>query len=460
MGNRVYIGGDFTTLIGHTGRSSRVSISRRSMRPPDRCCLGTRAPTAPVYSLAASPDGTRIYAGGQFRFIGGQARTRLAAIDADTGIPVAWTPSVSAIVRTIVASGSRVYIGGEFDFVTGQGQPVQARARLAALDANNGTLVTGWNPSANGNARDMVMTPDNRLIVVGGFTTIGGNPSAYLAPLDPTTGTILPWASRPATPAFGVALGPSQLFVAMAGVGNNAAIAYNLATGAQQWSMAADGDVNDVTYLNGIVYAGGHFDVMAGQTRRRLAAFNATSGTLRTDWAPAALDSGPVGVGTMLAAGNRLYIGGDFETVAGVTRLLFASFSGPPAANTPPVVDSVTIDQASPRTADTLSVTVTSHDADGEPGHLHVPVVPQRHRHLGCHGRDAQPGDRQQRGQGRPDPGARNGERRDRQLGARHVGAGHDREHGPDRDRVPRLGLPGHERHPHGDGHPGRHRRR
>ena len=34
--------------------------------------------------------------------------------------------------------------------------------------------------------------------------------------------------------------------------------------------------------------------------------------------------------------------------------------------NAAPVVDSVTIDQASPRTNDVLSTTVTSHDPDGD----------------------------------------------------------------------------------------------
>ena len=35
--------------------------------------------------------------------------------------------------------------------------------------------------------------------------------------------------------------------------------------------------------------------------------------------------------------------------------------------NAAPVVDSVAIDQATPRTNDTLPATVTSHDADGDP---------------------------------------------------------------------------------------------
>ncbi len=239
----------------------------------------------------------------------------------------------------------------------------------------------------------MVMAPDNRLFVAGGFTTIGGNANTYLTPLDPTSGAVLPWANRPPVPTFGAALGPAQLFVATAGVGNNAVIAYDLSTGTQQWSRAADGDVNDVEYMNGIVYAGGHFDTMAGVTHRRLAAFDAPTGALRNDWTPTALDSGPQGVVAMLATSNRLYIGGDFETVSGLTRLLFAMFSQAAGPNNPPVIDSVVIDQASPPHRGHADGDRYGPRRRCEPADVRIPVVSQRDGHPGRHGCDAEPGE-------------------------------------------------------------------
>ncbi len=99
VGNVVYLGGDFTQLTSPTG----TVFPRQYLAAVD-ATTGQVLPwnpsaDRPVYSLAASPDGTRIYAGGQFRFIGGQARTRLAAINPNTGAPLAWTPSVSADPR-------------------------------------------------------------------------------------------------------------------------------------------------------------------------------------------------------------------------------------------------------------------------------------------------------------------------------------------------------------------------
>ena len=66
VGNRVYIGGDFTQLLGHSGE------------------------VVP--------------------------RLNLAALDAETGVPVAWDPSADGVVFTLAASpdGSTIYAGGAF----------------------------------------------------------------------------------------------------------------------------------------------------------------------------------------------------------------------------------------------------------------------------------------------------------------------------------------------------------
>jgi hypothetical protein len=363
VGDRIYIGGDFTQLLGHNGEI----VPRQYLAAVD---ANTGQPVAwdpggdgVVYALAASPDGTTIYAGGTFTHVGTLTRTRIAAMDASTGAMRPFNPSVSALVRSIVTLGNRVYVGGAFQTVSGQGQTSQPRARLAAFDATNGTLTT-WNPNANASPRDMVVTPDGRIIVVGDFTTIGGSPSNYLASLDATSGALLPWSGHPSDASQGVTQGPGRLFVAVGtGAAGNQVAAFDLTTGAQQWVAQGDGDVVDVAYMDGVIYAGGHFDTMSGQPRGRLAAFNPSTGALRPDWTPSV--NTVVAIVTMIAGGNKLYIGGAFTLVSGVGQQRYAVFSGPPAPNTPPVMDSVVIDQATPRTNDTLSVTVASHDDEG-----------------------------------------------------------------------------------------------
>jgi len=268
---------------------------------------------------------------------------------------------VSAIVRSIVVSGNTVYVAGGFGFISGQ-----PRGNLGAIDATTGAVLANWTPTADATVQNMVQAPDGRIMVVGSFTTMNGTASQYLAALDPNTGALLPWANHPAEASEGIAVSPTRLFVGVGnGAGGNQVVSYDLATGVQQWVQTGDGDVVAVQYLNGVVYVGGHFDNMAGSPRGRLAAFDPATGALRADWTPTVNTT--IAIVTMSSGGNRLYIGGAFTQVTGVGQQRFAQFSGAPAANTPPVVDSVLIDQTTPGTNDTLSATVTSHDADGNP---------------------------------------------------------------------------------------------
>ena len=241
----------------------------------------------------------------------------------------------------MVASASTVYVGGQFQNLTGQ-----ARAGLGAINASTGAILAGWTPSANGIPMQMLMTPDGRVMVVGAFTTINGSPSQYLAALDATNGALLPWASQPPAPSEGFTMGSGRLFVGVdANASNNQVFAYNLNTGQQQWVATGDGDAIALSFLDGVVYVGGHFNNMAGQPRKKLAAFDPSTGTLR-DWSTS-VDTA-VAVLAMTSGNHKLYIGGGFLVVNGVAQQRYAVFAGPPAASIPPVVDSVSIDQASP----------------------------------------------------------------------------------------------------------------
>jgi len=70
-----------------------------------------------VSALAVS-DGT-VYVGGPFTSIGGQARSRIAALDTATGSATAWNPDASDDVLALAVSGSTVYAGGSFTTIAG-----------------------------------------------------------------------------------------------------------------------------------------------------------------------------------------------------------------------------------------------------------------------------------------------------------------------------------------------------
>src|SRR5204863_311733 len=92
--------------------------------------------------------------------IGGQARRRIAAIKASTGVVTAWNPDADSTVWAIAVDGRKVYAGGYFNTAGGL-----TRHRIAAFDATTG-LATAWNP----NASRHVITP-----------SVGGNAGTVTA---------------------------------------------------------------------------------------------------------------------------------------------------------------------------------------------------------------------------------------------------------------------------------------
>lgn len=49
-------------------------------------------------------------------------------------------------------------------------------------------------------------------------------------------------------------------------------------SGAQAWNLSSDGDAQTIALLDGKVYVGGHFLLLDGQRRVRIAAINASTG--------------------------------------------------------------------------------------------------------------------------------------------------------------------------------------
>jgi hypothetical protein len=97
-----------------------------------------------------------VYAGGDFRSIGGRSRDQIAALDATTGRVMSWNPAANGTVQTIAVSGSTVYAGGGFTAIAGR-----SRRYVAALSARTGQT-TAWNPGCRSGSQGGLRRADAR----------------------------------------------------------------------------------------------------------------------------------------------------------------------------------------------------------------------------------------------------------------------------------------------------------
>jgi outer membrane protein assembly factor BamB len=322
-GDTVYIGGSFTEVISKDGvavaRSRLAAINANTGKLTDWAPQVNR----PVSALAV--DGDRVYAGGVFTRADGKRHNYVAAIDAATGkVDHTFDAGTDLPVRALAASGRFLYLGGEFGAVNGE---VRSRLARVRVDGITGELDPNWTPAANGAVRTLELSPDsNRLYAGGEFTTISGKTRRNLAALVASTGDLdTTWLrDYPGRPVYDVEASGTRVYVAGGGVGGEAA-AFDASTGAPLWSLKGDGDFQAVEYLDGQVYFGGHFRVLDDGTRRkRLLAVAANTGAL-SEWNPKA-DRGVWALAGD-AQNKRTYAGGDFTKISGQPREGFAQFS-------------------------------------------------------------------------------------------------------------------------------------
>ena len=257
VGNTVYVGGDFTTARP-AGAAPGVNTTPRSYLLAYNITTGrlinSFAPTVngQVLGITASPDGSRVYAVGDFTAVNGINRYRAVALNPTDGSVVSsFAPGINARTRSIVATNDTVYLGGIFTNVSGI-----TRTRLAAVRASTGAVLD-WAPSAAGGGNQVMalaLTPDkSRLIVGGSFASLNGNTALGLGAVDPATGATVPWNAANTVKNSGMSSAVTSLVAgndSIYGTGYVFGVDPGLPKGNLEGSFAASANSGDIRWVN------------------------------------------------------------------------------------------------------------------------------------------------------------------------------------------------------------------
>ena len=360
---------------------------------------------AQALALAASPDGSRLYVGGDFTTIDGAPHYRVAAFSTATGeVDPTFDPIVGSQVRALAVTADRVYLGGTFRSVNGK-----ARTYLASVSAISATLQR-WAPAANAPVNALARTTGSLVVVGGRFSRLAGGDRRGIGAVDATTGAGRPWAlsklvrnsgkdsaitslTATADRVYGTGYVWSQKNGRLEG-----AFSANPTTGRLIWLEDCHGDSYSLFPIANTVYVASHAhecDTIGGYPQKsppqRLIAFSkAATGTIRASKAPyfnfaghrspslltwfptlAAGDITGQGQGAWSVAGNARYIvaGGEFPSVNGVNQAGLTRFAAPTLApqnmgphNAPALAPTAKV---SPAGAVTLSWKASWDDDDG-----------------------------------------------------------------------------------------------
>ncbi|MCX7597148.1 MAG: hypothetical protein N2235_26050, partial [Fischerella sp.] len=245
----VFVGGDFLSVDGTT-RSYFAAISYGILSGTD--CLNNYATnpclvaTPPAFDnsvIDLSIYNNVIFAAGVFENYSSENRRYLAALNFN-GALLSWNPQASHQVRRVVATGDGIFAGGYFKTID-----AQSRKYLAAISTSG--VLTSWNPQADNSVLALAYS-QGTIFAAGEFTCLGNCVSGIEG--------VSKWSRN-----------------YLAAIGMDGTI-YN-------WNPNVSWSVPVVTALavsKDIVFAGGGFTTIGGQTRNRLAAIKADTLCLNT----------------------------------------------------------------------------------------------------------------------------------------------------------------------------------
>ncbi|MGH1525255.1 PKD domain-containing protein [Leifsonia sp. L25] len=366
VGNTVYVAGKFNNArpagsAAGTNNTPRSNLLAYDITTGNLISSFNVPLNAQALAITASPDGSRVYVGGDFTTAGGGNYYRIVAISTATGQVISsFRPIMESEVRALAATNTAVYAGGTFSTVNGT-----ATGYIAKINAADGSLNTTWGASADYVVDALAVSPDGTKVYAGGrFQHVNGGNNAYgLAMFDGTSGAFTTFGANSVVRDAGTQAGITSLYATtdrvygsgyVFGSGGNLEGSFSAdpSTGNLIWMEDCHGDTYSVFPMNNALYVAGHphycgnvggFPQTNPWTYHHTIAFSkAQTGTLTNNgdgayanftgqpsptllnWFPQYVTGSFTGQGqaawSVSGNGNYLAVGGEFPYVNGVAQ--------------------------------------------------------------------------------------------------------------------------------------------
>jgi uncharacterized delta-60 repeat protein len=291
-----------------------------------------------VYTSALQPDG-KILIGGNFTFVNGVARARLARLNADGTVDSTFNPGggADAAVRAIaVMNDGRILVGG--DFTTFDGVSRLRYVRLNSDGSRDATASSG--DVFNGSVNTIVIQPDGKTVIAGDFTTFRGVSSSRkrivrLSVSGTVDGSFTTGLGADAAIRVVTLLPDGKLliggdFTRFHNTYRNNLMQLNsngtVDTGFNSSGIGADGSVLAIVrQANGSLVIGGSFSHYNGAPRDGLMRVN-SDGTVGSAFGSLIMAGGAVSA-VVEQSDGKLVIAGNFTSLNGFSRNRVARFN-------------------------------------------------------------------------------------------------------------------------------------
>ena len=321
-GNQLYVAGNFThfNLVTASGGAITKRTGCNSTG-----CLPLSSQLMPTFNgsiFTIIPDQAGgFYVGGSFS-VSGTTITNLAHIMSDGSVDLNFKPNPNNTVHGLAYDNNRLWVVGGFTTVAGE-----PRSRFAVMNTTYGTLS---HESVSFNSTAFSVSVDDQFVYVGGqFTAVQGTSRNFLARLNRVTYQVDAMDLAVNNSVLGIHIDATHIYLR----GNFATVSGLARTHIAQIERAnltptslsltfSGGAPRTWAFRGSEMYLGGPFTTINGISRNRIGAVDLGIGTLMS------FDPSPNNtVNSLFVEGDRLLVGGLFSTIQGQGRAYLAEIN-------------------------------------------------------------------------------------------------------------------------------------